>query len=161
HARRARLVMVFDEAHEAVLIAEIGAEVQADAFGIALLQPIVQTLVVTEAEAELLQLPLKSPEGFGKEQEIRAGARYWSDRNGPVLGRRTRTGAVAPGPLEDRVQHQHRHIAADPVALVRDLAERLVRRPAMALLESVQLQHIRPRWEVGVAAAGKDGGANL
>ena len=43
----------------------------------------------------------------------------------PVVVGRPRPGALAPGPLEDVVHHQHRHVAADAVALVGDRAERV------------------------------------
>ena len=76
---------------------------------------------------------------------------------GPVVGIRPRAGAVAPGALEDVVHHQHRHVAADAVALRGDRRQRLDRRRAQIRREGVQLHDIRPGREVRVAAVGEDG----
>ena len=47
------------------------------------------------------------------------------DQRRPVLGVRAGAGALAPGAREHLVGHQHRHVAAHPVALRADVDQRL------------------------------------
>ena len=68
---------------------------------------------------------------------------------------------VAPGPLEDIVQHEHRHVAADTVTLSGDLRDRLDHRLPESRLKGVELEHIRPRREVGIPAAGEHRSSRL
>ena len=71
----AGFVVVLDEAHEASLVFEVGAEVAAYVRGAGVEQAVVEALVVAVVEAELLELPLEIPVGLGDEQEsgCRAG----------------------------------------------------------------------------------------
>ena len=69
-----------------------------------------------------------------------------------------RPGPVAPRAGEDLVGHQHRHVAAHPVALRGDVDQRLGDRVAQGRGEGVELHHVRPGREVGVAASGEDAG---
>ena len=63
--------MVLDETEELLLVGKIGAEMKADTLRIAVLQPVIELLVVAEVESLLLQLPLQVPIGLGNEEEIR------------------------------------------------------------------------------------------
>ena len=78
------------------------------------------------------------------------------DHARPVVLGRPRPGALAPRPLEDVVHHQHRHVAADAVALRGDRAERLHDRGPQLGRERVQLDDVRPGREVRVAAVRED-----
>ena len=71
-------------------------------------------------------------------------------------------GGAAParlphGALENRVQHQHCHIAADTVALAGDAGESRDYSLTKTGLKSIELQYVGPCGEVGVPAAGEDG----
>ena len=82
------------------------------------------------------------------------------DHARPVVVGRSRPGALAPGPLEDVVHHQHRHVAAHAVALRGDRAERLDHGGPQVGREGVQLHDVRPRGEVRVAAVREDAAAD-
>src|SRR5262245_17640660 len=69
--RGARLVVVFDEAKEPVLVRNVGEEMLANAGRVVVLEPIVEAFVVAEVEPEFLELPLEVPVRFGDEKEIR------------------------------------------------------------------------------------------
>ena len=77
------------------------------------------------------------------------------DDRRPVVVGRPGSGAAAPGALEDVVQHEHGHVAADAVALSGDLRDRLDHRLPEPRLKGVELEHIGPRREVGIPAAGE------
>ena len=72
--RRARLVVVLDEAQQPLLVAAVGLQVAAHGLGGLVDEPVVEALVVAEVEALLLQRPLHVPVGLGDEQEVRVGA---------------------------------------------------------------------------------------
>ena len=61
--------MVFGEPKQFFLITKIGTQVLANACCVVVLQAIVESLVVTEIETELLKLPLCIPIGLGDKQE--------------------------------------------------------------------------------------------
>ena len=128
---------------------------QAHALRALVLQTVVQPLVVAEIEAVLLQLPLHVPVGFGNEQEVRVGALDRRNHVVPVLGRGSVPGAAAPGPLEHVVQQQHRHVAANAVALSGNVGQGFDHRLAQAGLKGIQLQDVRPGRKVGIASAGQ------
>ena len=75
-----------------------------------------------------------------------------ADDRRPVVLRRRVAGPLAPGAREDLVGHQHRHVAADAVALRGDRDQRVDRRRAQAGRERVELDDVGPRREVGVLA---------
>ena len=52
--RGARLVMILDETHQLVLVIELSSKVLSNAFRIVVFEPVVEPLVVTIVEAELL-----------------------------------------------------------------------------------------------------------
>src|SRR5258706_5655133 len=110
---------------------------KADALRIAMLQPIVELLVITEVEALLLKLPLQIPISFGDEDEIRMRFLYDGNQISPVLRCRPWTRAAAPGPLEDRVQQEHGHVAADSIALAGDTRNSFRRRLTEPRLKSI------------------------
>ena len=73
----------------------------------------------------------------------------------PVVLGGPRPGPGPPGTLEDRVQHEHGHVAAYAVALPGDIGDRLDHRLPEPRLKGVELENIGPRREEGVPAAGK------
>ena len=146
------LVVVLDEADEALLIRGVAAQVAANLVAALVHEPVVQALVVTEAEAVLLERPLEIPVGLGKEDEARVPGGDSRNHGVPVLPGRPRAGALAPRALEDVVQHQHRHVAADSVALLGDVLQRLDDGLAQRRSEGVELHDVGPRGKVRVAA---------
>ena len=156
-----RLVMVLDEPDHPLLVGKIRQEVQTHVLGSPVFHPVVEFLVVAEVEALLLQLPLQVPVGLGDELELRPLRLDRRDERRPVVVGRPCSGPRAPGALEDRVQHEHGHVAADAVALPGDLRDRLDHRLPEPRLKGVELEHIGPRREEGVPAAGKHLSARL
>ena len=124
---RARLVVVFEEADAFALEIEGGAQVADDRRRVAGAQPVVVPLVVGVIEALLLERPLQVPVRLGDEDEVGPAAPDRAGHRRPVVAFGTRTCSLAPGALEDLVQHQHRHVATDAVALRRDRRQRLDR----------------------------------
>ena len=68
--RRSRFVVVLDEANELLLKGGFGTKVQPDRLGVAVLQPVVELLVVAEIKAQLLEFPFEVPVGFGDKEKI-------------------------------------------------------------------------------------------
>src|SRR5688572_28418207 len=100
HRRResdgsARLIMVFHESSQLVLIVEAGTEVLTNRPGMTLPQTIVQALVVGVVESLLQQRPFEIPVDLRHEAEVRDALTYAPDRVGPEERRPT-----SPGPLE-------------------------------------------------------------
>ena len=122
--RRARLVVVLEKPHEAPLVAGVGGQVAADLVGALAREAVVEPLVVAGVEALLLERPLEIPVGLGEEEEAGMRLTDGRDHRRPVFLVRRRADARAPRPLEDVVQHEHRHVAAHAVALLRDLEQR-------------------------------------
>ena len=123
-------------------------QVAADLLGVGVHEPVVQPLVVAVVEAELLELPLEIPVGLGDEQHLRVDARAPEITSDQYSASGGRTDAVAPGAPEDVVEHQHRHVATHTVGQVPDLDERVDRGLPKSGRKSVELRHVRPRWEV-------------
>ena len=67
----------------------------------------------------------------------------------------------APGAGEDVVAHQHRHVAAQPVALPGQLEQRVADGLPQRRRERVELDDVRPRREVRVAPARDPARADL
>ena len=117
----------------------------------AVLEAVVEPLVVGVVEPLLLERPLEVPVDLGQEQEsrdLRADG-----RRGARPERRRRD---PPRPLEDLGQHQHRHVAAHAVALARDPPKLAEQRVLQRRVPVVQLQRVGPAGEVRVAAVGQD-----
>ena len=113
---------------------------------ILVLQPVVELLVVAEVESLLLKLPLQIPVRLCDEKKIRI--RLFDARISQ---------ASTPSLAEDRlgfptfarrsIQHKHRHIAADAIALIGDIGHRLEGSLSEPGLKNIQLQNIWPGWE--------------
>ena len=84
--------------------------------------------------------------------KLRPTGLHGRDHRRPVVVVGARAGALAPRALEDAVHHEHRHVAADAVALLGDRAERLDHGAAQRRRERVQLHDVGPGGEVRVAA---------
>src|SRR5271165_7010058 len=115
-----------------------------------------EPLVVAEVETLLLQLPLQVPVSLGNKEKVRMRFLSGGDYVAPVLGFRPRPCTAAPRAFEDCVQQQHRHVAANAIALAGNTGKRFNRGPAKPGLKRIQLQHILPRRKVGVSSAGAD-----
>ena len=113
----AGLVVVLEEAQEAVLVAGLLLDVAQQPGGVVAAQAVVDALVVGQVEALQQQLGLEVPVGLGHEQEAGVLGLDRPDQARPVLLGRWRPHARAPGAGEDRVEHQHGHVAAQAVAL--------------------------------------------
>ena len=89
---------------------------------------VVEPLVVAEAEALLLERPLHVPVGLGDEHGVRVPGvtPKFRDHRGPEFLRWPLAAAFAPGPREHVVDHQHGHVAADPVAMAMSASVRAV-----------------------------------
>ena len=153
---RARLVVVLDEPNEAALVLEVGAEVPVYLLGALVHQTIVEALVVAVVEALLLERPLHVPVRLGDEDEVGTIGLHGRDHRRPVVVLGSRAGALPPGPLEDVVRHEHRHVAADAVALGCEGPERRRHGVSEAGREGVELDDVRPGGEVRVAAVRDD-----
>ncbi|MCG3776006.1 MAG: hypothetical protein JW395_2855 [Nitrospira sp.] len=97
----ARFVVVLDETNELLLVRQIGAEVQAHALGRAMLQSIIEPLVVAVIEPLLLQLPFLVPVGLSDEEDIGVSLPHPMDHLRPVFVLRSRPATVTPRALED------------------------------------------------------------
>ena len=115
--RRARLVVVLEEAGELVLVVEPGVEVLANRPRMLLAQAVVEPLVVRVIESLLLHRPFEIPVDFGHEAE--AGDLLANLRDD---ARPERLRPAAPRALEDVGQDEHGHVAAHAVALRRQSA---------------------------------------
>ena len=118
---------------------------------VALRESVVEPLVVGVVEALLLQGPLEIPIDFSEEEEARDLGANSVRGPGPERGR-----GDPPRPLEDLRQDQHRHVAADAIALAGDppqLAEQRVLQRGVAV---VQLERVGPAIEVRIAPVGED-----
>ena len=75
---------------------------------------IVEPLVITVIESLLLQFPLSIPVCLG--DKLRNAFVDGGNQGGPVLGCGFESGAAIPGALKNRVQEEHRHVAANAIA---------------------------------------------
>src|SRR5262245_49097440 len=108
----AGLVVVLEEAREFLLVIESRTKMFAHRARVAFAQAVVEALVVGVVEALLLHVPFAVPIHLGHETEVRRLLAHAARRFRPEQWR-----AYPPSPLEDIWQHQHRHVAADAVAL--------------------------------------------
>src|SRR5262245_9520285 len=113
--RRARLIVIFEEACQPILIVEPGPQMGANGADIRMAETRVKPLVVTIVEALLLQFPFEVPIGLGQKGEARVCTAH-----GPYGSRPEREGINAPRASEYFWQDEHRHVAADTVALIGD-----------------------------------------
>ena len=125
------------------------------ALGVVADEPVVEPLVVAVVEALLLERVLEVPVGLGQEHEVASASLDGIDQRRPVLPVGTGPRAIAPGALEHVVHHQHRHVAPHAVALVGDGRDGVGGGAPEIGRERVQLDDVRPRREVRVAAVGE------
>ena len=146
-----RLVVVFQEAGELVLIVEPGVKMLAHGPGVAVAQAVVEPLVVGVVEALLLQRPFQVPIDLGHEAEAGMALADLLRRRRPEERR-----SLAPGALEHVGQHEHRHVAADAVALAGDSHQLADHRLLRVRVGVVELQRVGPAGEIGIAAVGQE-----
>ena len=118
--------------------------------GVLLAQAVVQPLVVGVVEALLLQRPFHVPVDLGHE----TGSRDACSRTARSPAAR-RVGPDAPGAFEHVGQDQHRHVAADAVALPGDSLQLADHRLLQVRVAVVELQRVGPAGEVRIAAVGE------
>src|SRR5262249_35060173 len=89
----------------------------ANALCAAMLQPVVQFLVVAKVKTLLLKLPLHVPVRLSDKQE--PGMFFLDPRDylTPIFGFWPVARSNSPSAFEDRVHEQHRHVAANAIAL--------------------------------------------
>ena len=109
---RPRLVVVFQEAGELVLIVDFCAEMLAYRTRMTFAQSIVEPFIVGVVEPLLLQRPFSIPVDLGHETEVRMLLAHGLGCLGPK-----EFDACAPSPFEHVGQDQHRHVAPHAVAL--------------------------------------------
>ena len=119
--------------------------------GVVVAEAVVQPLVVGVVEPLLLHRPLEVPIDFGHEAEAGHPLADALRRLGPE-----ERGAAAPGALEHIGQDEHRHVAANAVALAGDPDELADHRLLRRRIAVVELQRVGPAGEIRVAAIGQD-----
>src|SRR5262245_9717399 len=117
-----------------------------------MLQTVVEPLVVTKVEPLLFQLPFEVPVSLGDKEKVRISSLNDRYKVEPVLRCRRFSHTAAPRAFEDRIEQQHRHVAANTVALARDTQNRFENGATKLRLESIQLQHILPGWKIRIAS---------
>ncbi len=143
----ARLVVVFQEADQSVLVGQVGTQMVANHSRITAAQPVIQALVVAVIEALLLQGPFHVPIGLGHKGEVQVLLAHGGDRLRPE---RFRT--HSPGAFKDFGQQQHGHVAAHAVAFAADCGQLLDLGGLQCGIGVVELQRVGPAGIVRVAA---------
>ena len=118
---------------------------------LALLEAVVQPLVIAVGKTLLLQGPFKIPVDLGHEGKVGIFRVNRCRCFGPERFR-----GISPGALTDFRQHQHRHIAAYAVAFPRYFDQFLDPRRLQFGIAIIELQRIRPAGKVGVTAVSQD-----
>ena len=149
--RSPRLVMVLQKAGQLVLIVEAGEEMTPDLRRIGMAQPVIEPLVVAIVEALVLQRPFEVPIDLRHESEAGVGLADRGDRLGPERLRRQ-----APGAVEHLGQQQHRHVAAQPIAMLGNRRQLRHLGRLQHRIGIVELQRIRPAGEIRIAAMSQD-----
>ena len=145
--RRPRLVVVFHEAGQLVLIVEPGVEMLAHRPGVALAEAVVQAFVVGVIESLLLHRPFAIPVDLRHELEVRMVPPHGLDGLRPE-----RLRPDAPRAFEDVGQDQHGHVAAHAVALPGDPHQFADHRLLQLRVAIIELQRVGPAVEVRVPA---------
>ena len=146
--RRARLVVVLDEAQQLRLVRRVGLQVAAHRRRVLVREPVVEPLVVAVVEALLLQRVLHVPVGLGDEDQ--------------VVVRSPRARTPSPAARGARCARRPRWSSASPCRSARRrtsppaAAQQLAHRRPQRGRERVELDDVRPRREVRVAPAGDD-----
>src|SRR5262249_47356853 len=102
------------------LVSKVRTEMKANAFGVAVLQPIVKLLVVTKAKTLLLKLPFQVPICLSDEEKVGVLLLNCGDKIDPILGARAHSSTATPSPLKNLVQEKHCHVTTNPIALSGD-----------------------------------------
>ena len=66
-----RLIVVFQEAKQLLLVGKVSTKMKADTFRIIMLKPVIESLVIAEVKPMLLQLILQVPISLGNEAHVR------------------------------------------------------------------------------------------
>ena len=157
----ARLVVVLEEADQALLVVEVGVEVAAHRARARRAAAGRRGACRSSGRSRAAGGPTPGP----SRPRRRTGSRGARPGPTPITSVQYSwsgdgAGPFAPRAREDVVQHQHRHVAAHAVGLLGDVDQRVGRGLAQAGRERVELGDVRPRREVRVAAAGDDGVAD-
>src|SRR5262245_743475 len=120
---------------------------------IAMLQTVVEPLVVTKVEPLVLQLPFEVPVSLGNKEKVRISSLNDRNKVAPVFRCRRFSRTAAPRAFEDRIEQQHRHVTANAVALAGDTQNGFEDGATKLGLESVQLQHILPGRKIRITSA--------
>src|SRR5262245_25846096 len=146
-------VVVLDEPKEFLLVGEVAGEVKPYTIRITMLQTVVEPLVVTKVEPLLLQLPFEVPISLGDKEKVRISSLNHGDKVAPVFRCRLFSRTAAPRAFEDRIEQQHRHVAANAVALACDTQNGFEDGTTKLGLEGIQLQHVLPGRKIRIASA--------
>jgi len=122
---------------------------------------VIERLVIGIIKTKPAQFRLQAPVSLGQKQEVRMRLADPGNGRRPKLlnGGGSCDGKMFPGFGENPVEHQHRHIAANTVAVPGDGGEQFRHRTACRIAPIVQLNSIRPRREIRILAIGQP--ANL
>ena len=146
----ARLVVVLEEPRETTQVCNRHAEPHAYVADVLIANCVVHVFAVREFESEIHQPFLRAPVRFREENQV------WQRRMcfGPefFLGRLRVAEQMTPDFRENVAELQHRHVAANAVAMSGDDAEPVDQRRAQSRIEVVELRRIRPGREVRIAA---------
>ena len=96
---------------------------------------------------------LKVPVDFGHEEHLRMRRANGGDDFEPEVRHRRRANIALPSLGENVVGHQHRHVAAQAVALVADVDQCIDERPPQPGMKGVELSRVDPGGEVRIASA--------
>ena len=148
--------MVFEKTRELVLVVQPGVKVFAHRPGVPFAKAVVEPLVVGVIESLLLHRPFPVPIDLGHKLEVRV---FPPDG----LGRLRPEGLSgdAPGAFEHIGQDEHRHVAANAVALSGDSLQFADHRLLQFRVAVVELQRVRPAGEVRIATVGQQHVATL
>ena len=158
HGGASRLVVVLDEANGASLHGGIRSQMGPHLAGRRTAdEEVVQPLVVAGIEALVEQHRLEVPVGLGPEHEVRADRSRRTDHRRPVaaasVGCRASRRTIAPRAVEHVVEHQHRHVTAQPIAAIGEPGDELGGGGPQRGTRRIELEHLRPGGKVRVAAA--------
>jgi hypothetical protein len=121
HRSGARLVVVLQEADEMRLPGGIREQVRPYAACVADGEAVVQALVVAEVDALIDEVGFAIPVRLCEEEELGMEAPQRTCHLAPVRLGSNGLQPIAPRRRSDVVEEEHRHVAADAVALLRDV----------------------------------------
>src|ERR1039457_5236021 len=117
-------------------------------------QAIIQPLVVSELEPQLLHPPFHVPVDFRQPHE----GRYCRQCLLPELGfwHRPRVQETLPRPIENFIRDEHRHVAAHPIAKLRDVFQNPDHGLTTGGIEIIELCDVRPWRKIRIATASDE-----